>query len=57
MTVVEIAGIVFLCAVIIVGIIIKRYTKRKLNDMDGVGGLFITTKKDAAHMVYSTRRP
>ncbi|MGI6257572.1 MAG: hypothetical protein ACOYJU_05845 [Anaerovoracaceae bacterium] len=57
MTPFEIGGIIALLAVLFIGIILKCYTRKKLKDMDGVGGPSVTTKKDADHIVHVEQRP
>lgn len=57
MTPFEIGGIIALLAVLLMGILLKCYTRKKLKDMDGVGGPSVTTKKDAGHIVHVERRP
>lgn len=51
MTLLEIIGAIALAIVLLAGILIKTYTRRKLRDMDGVGGPAIATKKDADHII------
>ncbi len=52
MTLFEIIGILVLAIVLVTGIIIKRYTRQKLHDMDGLGGPIIANKKDADHLMH-----
>ena len=49
METIEIIAIIVLVAIIIAGIQIKRFTKKSLNDIDGMGE--VSSKKDSTNSV------
>jgi len=51
MSTLAIAGLIMLIVVIIVGVVIKKYTTRKLDDIDGVSSIVITTEGKAARII------
>lgn len=57
MTPFEILGIIALVAVLTIGTLLKCHTRKRLKDMDGIGGPTVTTKKDADHIVHVEQRP